>query len=59
MFMLSILSAKEGMAKGLTAKVGCTIIDTILKTTDGSNYSKIDYYSFHELLQAVFEGAEC
>jgi hypothetical protein len=37
-----VISAKEGAAKAITAKVGSDVTNVVLKTADGSDFRSID-----------------
>ena len=56
-FRLACIGAKESMAKEITARVGNSITNTILRHPDGIRMKKVDEYQLHELIAAVREGA--
>ena len=57
-FRLACIGAKEGMAKGITARVGTSITNPILRHPDGVRMKKVDEYLLHQLVEAVMEGTE-
>ena len=54
-----VVGAKEQMAKEITARVGKSVTDPILRNADGVRFKKVDEYHLHQLVAAVMEGAEC
>ena len=54
----AILGAKEGVADGLTTKLGRTVTDGVLLTASGPHYKSIDDYELHELVAAAFQNAD-
>ena len=46
------------MAREITARVGISITNPILRHPDGVRMKKVDEYLLHELVTAVMEGAE-
>ena len=57
-FRLAVIGAKEQIAKEITAQVGKSVTDPILRNVDGVNFKKVDEYHLHQLITAVMEGAE-
>ena len=57
-FRLASIGVKEGMAKEITARVGTSITNPILRHPDGVRMKKVDEYLLHQLVAAVMEGAE-
>jgi len=57
-FRLASIGVKEGMAREITARVGVSITNPILRHPDGVRMKKVDEYLLHELVAAVMEGAE-
>jgi phosphotransferase system HPr-like phosphotransfer protein len=57
-FRLASIGVKEGMAREITARVGASITNPILRHPDGVRMKKVDEYLLHELVAAVMEGAE-
>ena len=57
-FRLASIGVKEGMARKITARVGVSITNPILRHPDGVRMKKVDEYHLHELVAAVMEGAE-
>jgi len=45
--MQAILGTKEGVAKGLTTKLGHNVIDGALLTADIAHYKSVDDYELH------------
>jgi hypothetical protein len=58
MFRLAAIGVKEGIAKGITKIVGKDITNSILRTTDGSDFKSVDDYQLHQLITAISAGAE-
>ena len=57
-FRLAVVGSKEHMAKEITARVGKSITNPILRNADGVRFKKEDEYHLHQLVAAVMEGAE-
>ena len=57
-FRLASSGVKEGMAREITARVGVSITNPILRHPDGVRMKKVDEYLLHELVAAVMEGAK-
>ena len=49
---------KDGIAEGITKIVGRQITNTMLKTTDNSDFKSVDQYQSHQFFTAITEGAE-
>ena len=54
----SVIGAKEGVTEGVTKLVGSDITDTILRTSDGSDYKSVDDYTLFDVMKAAIEGAD-
>ena len=50
--------SKRGSRKGITKIFGRDITNTILWTTDDSDFKLVDQYQIHQLFTAITEGAE-
>ena len=46
------------MTREITARVGVSITNRILRHPDGVRMKKVDEYHLHELVAAVMEGTE-
>ena len=57
-FRLAVVSAKEQTAKEITAWVGKSVTNPIIRNADGVRFKKVDEYHLHQLVAAVMEGAE-
>ena len=57
-FRLAAIGVKEAIAAGITAIVGESITNPILRTPDGTDFKTVDDYDLADLLQAVAAGAE-
>ena len=57
-FRLAVVSVKEQMAKEITAWVGKSVTNPIIRNADGVRFKKVDEYHLHQIFAAVMEGAE-
>ena len=46
-FRLAAIGIKEGIAEGITKIAGREITNTILRTTDNSDFKSVDQYQIH------------
>ena len=54
----AVISAKEGIAEAITAKVGTDITNAVLKNSDGSDHRSIDDYQLADVLVAIMQRAD-
>ena len=54
----SVIGAKEGSTEAVTAKVGARVTDTVLRTSDGTDYKSVDEYELFQLINAVVQAAD-
>ena len=52
-FRLAVVGAKEQMAKEITARVGKSVTNPILRNADGVRFKNVDEYHLHQLVTAV------
>ena len=57
-FGLAVVGAKEQMEKEITARVGKSVTNPILRNADGVRFKKVDKYHLQQLVTTVMEGAE-
>ena len=55
---LATIGVKEAIVDAITSIVGAQITNPILRTTDGSDFRRVDEYNLHQLLSAVKGGSE-
>ena len=53
-----MIGAKEGATEAITAKVGARVTDTVLRTSDGTDYKSVDEYELYQLTNAVMQAAD-
>ena len=54
----SVIGVKEGATEAVTAKVGARVTDTVLRTSDGTDYKSVDQYELFQLINAVMQAAD-
>ena len=54
----SVIGAKEGATEAVTVKVGARVTDTVLRTSDGTDYKSVDEYELFQLINAVMQAAD-
>ena len=58
MVHLAVISAKEGVINAIQEKIGSTIIDSVLETSDGTDSKMVDQIDLRVLLNTVLNAAE-
>ena len=58
MFTQAVLGEKGGITEGITNIFSSNITDTILRTSDGTDFKGIDGYQQYELFEATVGGAD-
>ena len=53
-----VIGAKEGATDAINAKVGTRVTDTVLRTTDGTDYTSVDKYKLHLLVAAILQATD-
>ena len=53
-----VIGAKEGATDVINAKVGTRVTDTVLRTTDGTDYTSVDKYKLHLLVAAILQATD-
>ena len=52
-----VIGAKEGVVEAITKLVGSNVIDTILRTADGSNHKSINNFALFEVMKLAMDSA--
>ena len=54
----AVIGAKEGAAEALKKKVGTDVLESVLRTADGTGIRGIDDYTIADIIAAIMDGAD-